>query len=480
MGRHAKHVAVRGGGWSTACCLALLAALAVPAAARAQSRAGESDRTLAREILRELIEIDTSEPGGGTRAAAEALAARLAGAGFAAADVQVLGPEPHLGNLVARLRGTDPGLPPLLLMAHIDVVPALSRDWTVEPFALVERDGYYYGRGTTDNKAGAAVLITNLIRYRRDGWRGERDVLVVLTADEETTGASIQWLLAEHPDVRRAGLALNTDAGGGTLFDGRYGRHTVQAAEKVYLSYRLEVRNPGGHSSQPRRDNAVYQLAHGLVRLAGHRFPVRLTEVARLYFERSAALGGADTAAMRRIAADPADTGAIARLSATPYYDALLRTTCVATQLDAGHAENALPQTAQAVVNCRILPGEDPDEVDVVLRQVLADDAIQVGRIREPTLSPPSPLTREIMGILEGLTERHFPGAVVVPGMSTGATDGLYVRNAGIPVYGVAAIFEDASEDPRAHGRDERVLARSFYEALDFWYDLVRAFGGRR
>ncbi|HEV2131703.1 MAG TPA: M20/M25/M40 family metallo-hydrolase, partial [Longimicrobiaceae bacterium] len=248
--------------------LVLLVLLPLASPVRAQARAADDDRALAREIFRELIEIDTSEPPqGNPRAASEAVAARLRAAGFPAEDVQVIGPGPQLGNLVARYRGTNPRLQPILLMAHIDVVPALRDDWSLDPFTLTEQDGYFYGRGTTDNKAGAAMLVANFIRYRREGYRPQRDLIIVLTADEETTGASIQWLLANHPDVARAGFALNTDAGGGELRDGSHVVMGVQASEKVYLSYRLEVRNPGGHSSRPRSDNAIYQLAGALTRL---------------------------------------------------------------------------------------------------------------------------------------------------------------------------------------------------------------------
>ncbi|MGH7544958.1 MAG: M20/M25/M40 family metallo-hydrolase [Gemmatimonadota bacterium] len=457
----------------------LAALLSLPARVPAQTRASAEDRALARELLRELIEIDTSAPDGHPRAASEAMAARLRAAGFAEEDVQVIGPEPRLGNLVARFRGTSPDLPPILLMAHIDVVPAHRDDWSVDPFKLTEQDGYFYGRGTDDNKAGAAILVANFIRGRREGFRPDRDLILVLTADEETTAASIRWLVQTHPRVKSAAFALNTDAGGGELWDGRYVVMGVQAAEKVYLSYELLVRNPGGHSSRPRPDNAIYRLAGALARLERHAFPVRLNEVTRNYFRRTAELGGPDSDDLRRVAGPAPDPAAAERLSRDAAYNAMLRTTCVATMLEAGHAENALPQTARAVVNCRILPGEDPSDVDRTLRRVVADTAVAIRRIGEPTASPPSPLTAEVIGVIERLTQRHFPGAVVVPEMSTGATDGLYVRNADIPVYGASALFGDPG-DVRAHGRDERILVRSFHEALDFWYDMVRAFAQGR
>lgn len=466
--------------WIGAAALALAASVLLHTTASAQARTSSADRALAREIFAELIAIDSSEPPqGDPRAASEAMAARLRAAGFPEEDVQVIGPEPRLGNLVARYRGSNRRLPPILLMAHIDVVPARRDDWSVDPFTLTEQDGYFYGRGAIDNKAGAAMLVANLIRYRREGFRPQRDLIVVLTADEETTGASIQWLLQNHPEVARAGFALNTDAGGGELREGRKVVMGVQASEKVYLSYQLEVRNPGGHSSRPRPDNAIYQLAGALTRLEKHRFPVQLNEVTRAYFRRTAELGGPYAEEMHRVAAASPDAAAAERLSEDPGYNAMLRTTCVATMLEAGHAENALPQTARAVVNCRILPGEDPAEVDRALREVVGDTAVAIRRVREPTASPPSPLRPEVLGVIERLTQRHFPSAVVVPQMSAGATDGLYVRNAGIPVYGVSAVFGEPG-DGRAHGRDERILVQSFYEALDFWHEMVRAFASGR
>ncbi|CAN5385683.1 M20/M25/M40 family metallo-hydrolase [soil metagenome] len=466
--------------WIGAAALALAASVLLHTTASAQARTSSADRALAREIFAELIAIDSSEPPqGDPRAASEAMAARLRAAGFPEEDVQVIGPEPRLGNLVARYRGSNRRLPPILLMAHIDVVPARRDDWSVDPFTLTEQGGYFYGRGAIDNKAGAAMLVANLIRYRQEGFRPQRDLVVVLTADEETTGASIQWLLQNHPEVARAGFALNTDAGGGELREGRKVVMGVQASEKVYLDYQLEVRNPGGHSSRPRPDNAIYQLAGALTRLEKHRFPVQLNEVTRAYFRRTAELGGPYAEEMHRVAAASPDAAAAERLSEDPGYNAMLRTTCVATMLEAGHAENALPQTARAVVNCRILPGEDPAEVDRALREVVGDTAVAIRRVREPTASPPSPLRPEVLGVIERLTQRHFPSAVVVPQMSAGATDGLYVRNAGIPVYGVSAVFGEPG-DGRAHGRDERILVQSFYEALDFWHEMVRAFASGR
>jgi acetylornithine deacetylase/succinyl-diaminopimelate desuccinylase-like protein len=411
-----------------------------------------------------------------TIAAAEAMAGRLIDAGFPEQDVQVVGPEPHLGNLVARYRSTGEGGGPILLMAHIDVVPALREDWSFEPFVFKEEDGYFYGRGTTDNKAGAAHLVANFIRLKEEGFVPNRDLIMVLSADEETTGASVTWLVNERRDLVDSDFALNTDAGGGLLKEGKPHIFTVQASEKVYLTFQLEVKNPGGHSSIPVDDNAIYRLTMGLARLSEFAFPIELNEITRAYFERYAQFEEGETAELMRATAN-GDAAAASRIAnMEPYWNAMLRTTCVATRLAAGHADNALPQTAQAVVNCRILPGKSPDAVEAELRRVLGDEQIALTRLDEPTASPPSPLTPEVMGTLEGLVEELFPGAPVIPTMSTGATDGLYVRNGGIPVYGVSAIAEDEDEEIRAHGRDERLSTRAFYDALEFWYRMLIAF----
>ncbi len=436
------------------------------------------DQELAREIFKELIEIPTVEGFDRTLEAAEAMAARLIAAGFPVDDVQVIGPAPELGNLVARYRGTGDGGGPILLMAHLDVVPALREDWSFDPFDFMEKDGYFYGRGTTDNKAGAAILVADFIRLKQEGFVPDRDLIMVLSADEETTGASVTWLVNERRDLVDADFALNTDAGGGTLRDGKPSLFTVQASEKVYLTFQLEVKNPGGHSSIPVQDNAIYRLTMGLARLSEFQFPIELNEVSRAFFARYADFEEGETAAdMKAIGADPPDSAAAARLAAAePYYNAMMRTTCVATRLAAGHADNALPQTAQAVVNCRILPGKSPDEVEEELRRVVGDEEISVTRLSEPTPSPPSPLAPDIMGPIEDLVEELYPGAPVIPVMSTGATDGLFVRNGGIPVYGVSALLEDEDEEIRAHGRDERLSVRAFYESLEFWYRMLKEF----
>lgn len=454
-----------------------LLAVALPCELAAQAGLSLDDRTLARDILQQLIQIETTEAEGATPQAARAMADRLVAAGFPREDVQVLGPNPRTGNLVARLRGRDPRVRPILLMAHIDVVPALRQDWSVDPWTLLERDGWLYGRGTTDNKAGAAMLVTNFIRMKRENWQPQRDVIVVLTGDEETSQASIQWLLAEHRGLIDAEIALNTDSGGVIVKAGRPALFTVQASEKVYADYALEVTDIGGHSSLARSDNPIYTLAAALRRIGEYRFPVNITDVARTFFERSALVETGQLAAdMRAIAAVPPDGRALARLSILPFYNARLRTTCVATRVEAGHANNALPQLARAVINCRILPGEATADVEATVRR-LAGDSVKVTVIATPVASPPSPLPPVMLGDLEQLVATLWPGVPVAPVMEAGATDGLFVRRAGIPTYGISALAENP-DDIRAHGKDERVEVQAFLKAAQFWYQMVKMFGG--
>jgi acetylornithine deacetylase/succinyl-diaminopimelate desuccinylase-like protein len=430
---------------------------------------------MARDIFRELIDIRTTEQEAETPRAVQAMANRLLAVGFAREDVRILGPTPRIANLVVRFRGRDARLRPILLMAHIDVVPALREDWSVDPWTLLERDGYFYGRGTTDNKAGAAMLIANFVRLKREGWQPGRDVIIALTGDEETTQASIQWLLAEHRPLVDAEFALNTDAGGIILRKGRPSLFTVQASEKVYADYQIEVTDSGGHSSLARPDNPIYILAAALQRIGNHQFPLNVTDVARLFFERSARVEDGQLAAdMRAVAAIPPDAAAAARLSTVPFYNARLRTTCVATRVEAGHANNALPQSAKAVINCRILPGEPPAEVDATVRR-LSGNSVKVTVSSAPVASPPSPLTPAFLTRIERLSAAQWPAVPVAPVMEAGATDGMYVRLAGIPTYGISALPEDP-DDVRAHGKDERVGVEAFYQATEFWYRMVKAF----
>jgi acetylornithine deacetylase/succinyl-diaminopimelate desuccinylase-like protein len=438
----------------------------------------DAARALERAILKELVEINTSDSAGHTREAAQALANRLIAAGLPQSDVQVVGYEPKYQSLVARFRGRNSGVKPILLMAHLDVVDARKEDWTFDPYVFREQDGYYWGRGTTDDKFGAAMLVASFIRYKQEGFVPDRDIIIALTADEETSGASIEWLVQKRRDLVDAEFALNADAGGGELKNGKSVAFSVQTAEKVYLSFQLEVRNKGGHSSLPEPDNAIYQLSDGLTRLAHHAFPVRLNETTRAFFEGAAKNQPAAVAADMRAVARSGDAAAARRLSAVPYYNSVMRTTCVATRLFAGHADNALPQLARATVNCRMLPDDPADGVETALRRVLADTAIHVSRTGTAVPSPASPLRRDVMGPIEQLVRKMWPDAAIVPEMSTGATDGAATRNGGIPTYGVAAVFERI-DDVRAHGKDERIRVQSYHEAAEFWYQLVKMLTSR-
>ena len=440
---------------------------------------------MGRDVLKELIETDTTHSTGNTTVAAEKMAARLVAAGFPKADVVVVrgnqkGAEKR-GNLVARYRGTG-ARKPLLFIAHLDVVEARREDWSMDPFALNEKDGYLYGRGTIDVKGGAATLVAAFARLRQEQWVPDRDLILALTADEEGgPDNGIAWLLANRRDLIAAEYTINVDSGGGELRGGKIGALDVQAAEKIYASFSLTVKNRGGHSSLPTKENAIYRLAAGLQRLAAFEFPVRLNDITRAYFERMAPLsGGVNAADMRAVAATPSNATAAARLARkSAFYNALLRTTCVATMLQAGHAENALPQSAQATVNCRVLPTDDASSVQQTLARVLADPEIVVAPIGTPTPSPPSPLATEPLAAIDTAARAVWgstPPVPIIPFMETGATDGLLLRNAGIPVYGVTGIVDDPN-DVRAHGKDERVSIKSFNDALEFAYQLIRALG---
>src|SRR3984957_16835816 len=434
---------------------------------------------LAFDIYKELLEIDTTTATGDTKLAAEAMGARLRAVGFTDADVQVFSPAPRKGNLVARLRGSG-ARKPILLLAHLDVVPALREDWSFDPFKLTEQDGYYYARGSIDDKFMAASFVTNLIRYRQEGYKPDRDIIVALETDEEILdrdGLGIQWLLANHRDLIDAEFALN-EGGGVGLKDGKAIRNSVQTSEKVSVSFQLEVKNSGGHSSVPRKDNSIYHLAAGLVRLSSFDFPLHLNDTTRAYFEKIAQFENEKTAAdIHAVLSDKPDPAALARLSANPGYNAQFRTTCVATMLQGGHAVNALPQLATAKVNCRIMPGEPVDGVKATLERVLADDQIAVTQTDQPTLSAPSALSDNIIGPITKLSAEFWPGAVVLPIMSAGATDGSYLRNAGIPTYGHSGMANGIN-DIRAHGKDERVPIKSFYEGDEYLYRLVKTLSG--
>jgi acetylornithine deacetylase/succinyl-diaminopimelate desuccinylase-like protein len=452
--------------------LLVLAAAAIP-------QQLTSDQQLARDVLKALVEIDTTSDVVGTEQAARTIQQRLLAAGFSAEDAQIMGPDPKHSNVFIRLRGRT-ATKPVLLMAHLDVVPARAEDWSFPPFSFTERDGYFYGRGVSDDKQGDANIVTNMIRWKRAGWIPGRDVLAVLTSDEETKGATIQWMFEHVPALRTADLALNADAGGGDLIGGKHTVFNVQASEKIYADYQFTVRDRGGHSSRPRNsDNPIYRLSGALDRLAAYQFPVHLNDVTRTYFERDAALRSRSVGEdMKALAGGTASPDAIARLSSDPQLNALMRTTCVATLLEAGHAPNALPQMARVTVNCRILPNDAPADIQRELEDIFRAAQAELQIVSAPKNSPASPLRPELMTAIEQLVAKRFPGAIVLPQMETGATDGLFVRNAGVPVYGVEAEFDDPA-DSRAHGRDERLPAASYYDAVEFWHDLVMRLAGQ-
>jgi acetylornithine deacetylase/succinyl-diaminopimelate desuccinylase-like protein len=434
---------------------------------------------LAHDIYKELVEIDTTTATGDTALAALAMAARLKAGGFSDDEVRVFSPAPHKGNLVARLKGSG-ARKPILLVAHLDVVPARREDWSVDPFKLTEQDGYYYARGSSDDKYMGASFVTNLIRYKQEGFKPDRDIIVALETDEEIldrNALGIQWLLKNHRDLIDAEFALN-EGGPVGLKDGKPIRVSVQTSEKVSVTFQFEVKNSGGHSSVPRADNAIYQLAEALTRLAKFSFPVKLNETTRAYFERMAQFESEETAAdMRALVSDNTDPAATDRLMAKPAYNAQLHTTCVATMLDGGHAVNALPQSARAKVNCRILPGEPVDEVKATLERVVADEHIAVTQTETAVPSPPSELREDVIGAIEKLSQEFWPGAVVMPIMSSGATDGSHLRNAGIPTYGHSGMANEITEN-RAHGKDERVPVASFYKGDEYLYRLVKRLAG--
>jgi acetylornithine deacetylase/succinyl-diaminopimelate desuccinylase-like protein len=441
---------------------------------RTSSSAGSSDpRALSREIFRELVEIDTTHSTGSTTAAAEAMRRRLLDAGMPESDVVVLGPCAGKGNLVARLRGSG-NRRPILLLAHLDVVEAQQSEWSVNPFELTEREGHFYGRGTTDDKAMAAIWVANLIRYLQLGFRPERDIIVVLTADEEGgdhNGA--EWLLREHPRLVDAEFGLN-EGGYGRSRGGRRIANVVQAGEKTYLDLELLAEGRGGHSSIPLPESAITILAAAVARLSRHRFPVRLSELTRGFFSRMAAIEEGDIASdMRAILRSPPDPDALDRLSAVPYYNGLLRTTAVVTRLQAGEENNTVPSTARAVVNCRILPGESTADLESEIAAVIGDDRIRLRALAPAQDSPPSPLSPEILGPVERITEELWPGVPVLPVMGIGGTDSRHFRRAGIPMYGVSGIFLDV-DDVRAHAPDERIGVEAFFEGQEFLFRLVR------
>ena len=434
----------------------------------------DDDHQLVYNIYKELVESNTTNSAGDNTLAANRVAAWLRVAGFADEDIFVGGPKARKGNMVARLRGSGEKKP-FILLAHLDVVEAKRSDWSVDPFTLNEIDGYFYGRGTLDDKAQAAIGAANMIRMKRSGYIPNRDIILALTADEEGGGNNgVYWLLEHHPELLDGVFALN-EGGSGLIQDGKRIANSIQTAEKIFQSFRITATNPGGHSSIPRGDNAIYDLSEALLKIRGYEFPLIFNDVMRLGFERLADISpgqlGQDLRAILQPAPDPE---ALARLGKIPSINALLRTTAVATMIEGGHAPNALPQSVSAVVNVRMMPGSDVEDVLSALIKVVDNSDIEVTHEYGGRPSDPSPLTDEILGAVELITEEMWPGVVVLPTMTTGATDGAKMRNAGIPTYGVSGIFVDRN-DIRAHGRDERLLVRSFYEGYAFMYRLIEA-----
>jgi acetylornithine deacetylase/succinyl-diaminopimelate desuccinylase-like protein len=441
----------------------------------------DATRQLSHDIFKQLIEINTTDSVGNVSTASEAMAQRFRDAGFPDSDLHILGPNDRKKNLVVRFHGSGKHKP-VLLIGHLDVVEARREDWTTDPFQFVEKDGYYYGRGTQDMKDGDAVMVTTLLRFKKEGYVPDRDIILALTADEEG-GASngVDWLLRNNRELIDAEFVLNHDGGGILSENGKPQYMTVDASEKLYSDYQLTVTNPGGHSSLPKPDNAIYHLADGLARLEHYEFQFELTNITRAYYQRMSKIAtGLRASDMSAILRNPPDMAAVARLSQDPIDHSIMHTTCVATRLGAGHANNALPQTAQANVNCRIVPGHSTEEIRQELEKVVADPRISVhevgaigGVTNRKSFAPP-PLRPDVFQPLEKVVESMWPGLPVVPDMATGASDGVYTNAAGLPTYCVSAEAIDR-DDIRAHGRDERVRTEAFYRAVDFYYRFLKA-----
>ena len=445
-------------------------------------------KDLALSIFRQIIDINSTDSVGSVTAVSKAMQQRFLDAGFPAADIFIGGPNDRKENLVVRYRGTG-AKPPILFIGHEDVVEARREDWTTDPFQFIEKDGYYYGRGTQDMKDCDAILVTTFLRLHKEGFKPDRDLILALTADEEGGQSNgVDWLLKNHPELMKAAFAFNPDGGGVDLEKGKAVTADVDASEKLYADYQLVVTNLGGHSSLPVPDNAIYHLADALQRLQNYQFPFELNAITRAYFEKLATLEPAATAAdINAILATAPDPSAIARVSENPEWNSTLHTTCVATRLLAGHANNALPQMAQANVNCRILPGHSREEVRQDLIRVFADPKITVkyvddgggihGGAPDSKGPPPVALQPEVMAPLEKLVAVYWPGTPVVPDMATGASDSVFTNAAGIPTYNWSAIELETS-DVRAHGKDERLPVGSFYKGVQFWYDYARMLTG--
>jgi acetylornithine deacetylase/succinyl-diaminopimelate desuccinylase-like protein len=469
------------------------APLALVSAAQAGLHtASPAERAEARDIFKQLIEINTTDtPQGSVTAGSEAMRQRFLAAGFPAEDVQLLGPDARKQNLVVRLRAAVPTTEkPVLFLCHMDVVQALRTDWSTDPFEFVEKDGYYYGRGTQDMKDSDAGLVATFLRLHREGYKPRRDLILALTADEEGgkfNGAA--WLVKNHRELVDAAYVINPDSGGVVLDHGRALVATVEATEKIYSDFQVMAVNRGGHSSLPRPDNAIYELTSALNKLAAYTFPFEMNEVTRTYFTSLAGQETGKTAAdIRAILATPPDLAAATRLSVEPSFNSNFRTTCVATRITAGHANNALPQSAQANVNCRIFPGHSPEEIRQQLAALFADPELTVKYVSDSyevtdtaperkAMAPPAPIP-EVFEPLTRLTRAIWPGIPVTPVMENGASDSIYFALAGIPCYGYSAIALERDDD-RAHGQDERLPVDSYWKSLDFLYEFAKAVGGK-
>jgi acetylornithine deacetylase/succinyl-diaminopimelate desuccinylase-like protein len=454
--------------------------------------ASRADRAEARDIFKQLIEINTTDtPEGSVTAGTQAMEKRFLDAGFMREDVQVLGPDPRKQNLVVRIRAAEPSQKKLVLfLCHMDVVQALRTDWHTDPFQFVEKGAYFYGRGTQDMKDSDAALVATFLRLHREGYKPKRDLVLALTADEEGgkfNGA--QWLVQNHRELVDAAYVINPDSGGVELDHGRPVVADVEATEKVYADYEVTATNPGGHSSRPRPDNAVYELTTALGKLQAYTFPFELNPVTRTYFENLAKEEKGQMAEdIRAILASPPDPSAAARLSQEPSFNANFRTTCVPTRLSGGHANNALPQTAQANINCRIFPGHSPEDIRQQLIGVLGDPRLTVRYVSDSghasetaperkAIVPPDPI-QEVFEPLTRLTQAIWPGIPVTPVMENGASDSIYFAQAGIPCYGYSAIALERDDD-RAHGQDERLPIDSYWKSLDFFYAFAKELGGK-
>jgi acetylornithine deacetylase/succinyl-diaminopimelate desuccinylase-like protein len=437
-----------------------------------------------RDLYKELIETNTSFSVGSCTLAAERMKARLVAAGYPESDLHILvNPGPGRqqdGNLVAILPGTDPSQKAILLLAHIDVVEAKREDWVRDPFKLTEEDGYFYARGASDDKAMAAIFTDSMVRFKQEGYRPARSIKMMLNCGEETDGEFIgaDYMVQNHLDLIDAAFALNEGAGGRMDKSGKYIFNGVQAGEKLYQDYTIEVTNPGGHSSRPVPDNAIYELGAALMKVQSLEFPIEFNDATSGFFRRMGAITPGQEGQDMRDAADGENAAAIRRLTVNPSYNATFRTTCVATMLTAGHAPNALPQRATANVNCRIFPGHTQQEIQQKLQAAIGNEKVKV-TLKNPPETPGAPprLTPEILGPIEKLTEQMWPGIPVIPAMATGATDGRFLTPAGIPTYGVSGIFADG-ETTNAHGLNERVGVKQLMEGRIFLYQLVKIYAG--